>query len=186
MGATSNVFNFVSCVAFVCCLVIYKPNSARLFWGLTKQWRMKEQMLSYQGAGHCPRTRFHQTEHLCGFRLRPALWGGESCQGWGDACSALGNGSRWQAAGSGPCCFWIHLVALSTAALERTEKHIGGVLLKWNLLNTHPSQHPHTLRFASRCGFQQHTRVPFTFSWTGGTSAAGLDHGWLSKPPKCV
>lgn len=48
--------------------------------------------------------RFHQIIRPCGFKYRPALWGGENCcrWGWGDARSALlGMAGQLQAIAAG-------------------------------------------------------------------------------------
>lgn len=181
MGAGSNVFNFVSCIPFVCCLVIYKPNCTVLFWG---EWRNKCHITGVLGTAYRLKGyRFHQIIRLCGFKYRPALWGGKNCcsWGWGDVHSALlGTVGQAQAIAAGDRQPDQDLFGLNSRgdyvykSIWESWKACQGCAFEINLPNSHP-QHSHTIQFASQCGFKQCIQLPLTFSQSRCALGAGSD-----------
>lgn len=85
MGCRSNVFNFVSFIPFVCCLVIYEPNcNCCSEYPLNSgKWRNNCSVTRALGTAHrLKEFGFHQIQHLGGFEYTPALWGGKNCSIW--------------------------------------------------------------------------------------------------------
>lgn len=151
MGCRSNVFNFVSFIPFVCCLVIYKPNcNCCSEYPLNSgEWRNNRVTRALGTAHRLKEYGFHQILHLCGFidlpfgvgRIAPSGTGEISTTWDGRALQAIAAVTHRQIR---TFLFWIQLVAMSM-----------GAFLKWT--SPTPSRDTHALWFSSQCVFKQCT-----------------------------
>lgn len=131
MGCRSNVFNFVSFIPFVCCLVIYKPNcNCCSEYPLNSgKWRNNCCVTRALGTAHrLKEYNFHQILHLCGFTDLPFGVRRIAAPGTGESSTAWDGRARQAIAAATDSqirifLFWILLVAMPMGAfLKRTSQ----------------------------------------------------------------